>query len=71
MQPILIAMLIWADAQYNGAPAVLPGFQTMAACDQARPLVEAAYRDFARRLNPVSTRCITLPAGEPTSPNHP
>ena len=54
----LIVMLIWGGAFVHGGPAVIQGFETMAACEAARPVV--VDRFTAVTWSSISTTCVEL-----------
>lgn len=61
MTTTLVAMLIWVGGNRGGA-AVLPGFGSLAACEAARPAVEATYKKSPAEIliGQAWTACIEL-----------
>lgn len=60
MTATMIVMLIFAGG-VRGGPAVIQGFETMAACEAARPIVEKRTDREWWFWNPVVTSCVKLP----------
>lgn len=54
----MIVMLIWAGNQSYGGPATIGGFETLAACERALPVVQEIYRGWIYR---GTFKCVELP----------
>lgn len=54
---VLIVMLIWAGNNTYGGPATIAGFDSVAACERAVPIVKPFY-DGA--LNGMKFQCVEL-----------
>lgn len=60
VEAVMIVMLIWIGVTGNlhsGAAAVIPGFQSMAACEAAMPRVHQFYDGFWYK---AQTECADL-----------
>lgn len=56
----IIAMLVWMGHAHGG-PAAIQGFETIEACERARPAVEARFSALTWPASSVRTGCISLP----------
>jgi len=60
MNSFMIVMLIWGGGG-NGGPAVLPGFQTMQACEAAITIVQSPGPNTPLRGWRALATCVQLP----------
>lgn len=57
----LLVMLIWIGG-YHGGGATVQGFQSLDACEAARPVVTAEFYKMQATFNDPKTVCVELRA---------
>lgn len=56
----MIVMLIWVGVSGHGGPATIQGFESVAACEAARPVVAQGFHTNLGFETRITMNCVEL-----------